>query len=299
MKLHNITSVLLMLVFVSHLSAQGLPDRYNRQRPVVVVCTEYPPYVALDSDGQPSGNYIDDMRAATDRMGIPCQFIVKEWAEALNMFEEGKADLIFADINSFDTSGYFISVITDYHHASGDSIVEVHFVGKDRQLVEQIDDQLMRLRQIGELSTNHILLQHPEGAESGGAPIPRYIAIATVLLSMVLGLVTLIIKLRIRRTARHSVMISKIISQVRQMERFYQSEDTQSTRDLMSRYEAILCHPFLAIAIYDINGHIIVHNEAMKKFNDADTFGHRQPLYNAKGEVINYIIAKSLPKEVI
>lgn len=297
MRLRYITTLLLLLAAVLHTAAQGLSDRYNRQHPVVVVCTEYPPYVALDANGQPAGSYVDDMRAATNRMGLPCQIIVKEWSEALKTFQEGRADLIFADIKSFDTLDFFVSVITDYHHESGDSVAEVHIVGKDRQLVEQIDDQLMRLRQLGELSTNHAVWQHGEGTEPGASPIAHYIAIAALLLSVVLGIIILLTKLRIRSTARHNVTLSKLIVQAQQMKRFYPSEDTQAARDLMPRYEAILCHPFLAIAIYDNNGRIIVHNEAMRKINDANIFSCRRPLYNAKGEVINYIVSKSLPKE--
>ena len=57
------------------------------------------------------------------------------------------------------------------------------------------------------------------------------------------------------------------------------------------KYEAIITNPFVAIAFYDKNGRLIEMNETMRRARHDDTTNLRQPLYNADGEVTNYIVA--------
>jgi hypothetical protein len=79
------------------------------------------------------------------------------------------------------------------------------------------------------------------------------------------------------------------------MEQFYAVEDNRAARNLINKYNAILCNPFVAISFYDNNGHLIVENQAMKELGDKDIALSRQPLYNAEGEVTNFFVAIRRP----
>jgi hypothetical protein len=60
---------------------------------------------------------------------------------------------------------------------------------------------------------------------------------------------------------------------------------------LKKKYEAVMSNPFVAIAFYDKDGRLIEMNETMKRSRRDTKVLQRQPLYNADGEVSNYIVA--------
>ena len=97
----------------------------------------------------------------------------------------------------------------------------------------------------------------------------------------------------------------------------------QAARDISRKYDAILSDPFVAMSFYDNKGTLIDHNEAMNNLLhgiDSSLFKeifkpeehkdlrvtrhlyypeygidkyvecHIQPLYNAKGEIANYLM---------
>ena len=64
----------------------------------------------------------------------------------------------------------------------GIPISEVHVVGRDRQLVEQIDDQYSRLKQRGEIATIQDRWFHPERIEEESDPYWLYITIGILIL---------------------------------------------------------------------------------------------------------------------
>ena len=67
--------------------AQSLSEKYNKDRPVVVVCDwDKPPYEYQNDQGEPAGLNIDVMRAVMKQLGIPCKFLLKEWGNAIKAF---------------------------------------------------------------------------------------------------------------------------------------------------------------------------------------------------------------------
>ena len=71
--------------------AQSLSEKYNKDRPVVVVCDwDKPPYEFLDDKGMPSGSNIDVLSAVMRELGVPVKFVMKEWSIALKTFHTGK-----------------------------------------------------------------------------------------------------------------------------------------------------------------------------------------------------------------
>jgi signal transduction histidine kinase len=100
-----LTACLLTPVVVA---AQSLTDRYNKKRPLVVVCDwDKAPYEFLNDQGQPAGSNIDLLRAITNELGIPCEFVMKEWTTAIKTFERGEADIILANVRRYRSSRFY------------------------------------------------------------------------------------------------------------------------------------------------------------------------------------------------
>lgn len=83
---------------------------YDADHPLVIVGDwDKPPYEFQDEKGQPAGINIDVMRAVFDRLGIPCKFMLKEWANAIKTFERGDADIILANAKRYRKAPYVFS----------------------------------------------------------------------------------------------------------------------------------------------------------------------------------------------
>ena len=106
---------IILIFIICHLSlitsqAQALSEKYNAKRPVVMVCDwDKPPYEYLNDKGEPAGSNIDAMRAVMKELGIPIQFMMKEWSVALKTFERGNADIIIANARRYRKEPYIVS----------------------------------------------------------------------------------------------------------------------------------------------------------------------------------------------
>ena len=279
MRQRYISLLALLLVTVIQMSAQTLNDRYNRQRPVVIILDE--------------SHYCEAIvKAVANELGLPCQIVTKDKDEARQALEQGKADIILADNRDYQNPACFVSKnVIHYSQANDSSITETRMIGKDRQLVETLDDEFTRLKESGYISLIQERWTHPERAIPEAQPIGLYIAYILFALAAILLLLTLLLTLHNRRTCRNANALREIIRQVPHLEHFYDVEDNQAAHDLIHKYDAILCNPFVAISFYDHNGRFIIENEAMRQLGDIDTAPYRQPLYNAEGEVTNYFVA--------
>lgn len=270
---------LLLLSGLLQAQAQALTDRYTRQRPVVVV----------------SGNdhHSDITRCVTNALGLPCQFITGSDAEAKEALERGQADLIISNGHSETTAGRYASKsIVSYSRVNTDSIAAMRFMGRDRQLIEQLDDQYTRLRESGKIADIEKHWEHPELASpQNEEKAMMTIADVLLILSGILFLLNMILLWHIRATRRHSAEVREMMTQTNQMNQYYAIEDSQAAHDLVHKYEALLSNPFLAISFYDNNGKLVAQNEAMKRLGHETVVAQRQPLYNAEGRVINYFVA--------
>ena len=270
---------LLLLSGLLQAQAQALTDRYTRQRPVVVV----------------SGNdhHSDITRCVTNALGLPCQFIAGSDAEAKEALERGQADLIISNVHSEATAGRYASKsIVSYNRVNTDSIAAMRFMGRDRQLIEQLDDQYTRLRESGKIADIEKHWEHPELASpQNEEKAVMTIADVLLILSGILFLLNMILLWHIRATRRHSAEVREMMTQTNQMNQYYAIEDSQAAHDLVHKYEALLSNPFLAISFYDNNGKLVAQNEAMKRLGHETVVAQRQPLYNAEGRVINYFVA--------
>ena len=275
--------LILLLAIIFQMSAQTLNERYNRQRPVVIILDE--------------SHYCEAIvKAVANELGLPCQIVTKDKDEARQALEQGKADIILADNRDYQNPACFVSKnVIQYSQANDSSITETRMIGKDRQLVETLDDEFTRLKESGYISLIQERWTHPERAIPEAQPIGLYIAYILFALAAILLLLTLLLTLHNRRTCRNANAIREIIRQVPHLEHFYDVEDNQAAHDLIHKYDAILCNPFVAISFYDHNGRFIIENDAMRQLGEIDTTSYRQPLYNADGEVTNYFVAIRRP----
>lgn len=271
-------TAILTLSAVVNLSAQALSDRYNKKRPVVVVTN--------------SDHYIDVTKAVAEKLDVACRFVTKNNKEAKLDFEQGKADLLITDGNGFTAPGLFASKsIIDYRRVGADSLAIIRFVGKDRQLIDQIDDYYTRLKQDGDIAVIEKRWEHPELVGPQEETMVLTFADALLVISAILLVISLVLLWHIRATRRHTSEVSEMMTQTKQMSHYYAIEDNQAAHDLYHKYETILENPFLAIAFYDSKGRMIVENEAMKRMGHEQIAENRQPLYNAEGQVANYFVA--------
>lgn len=274
--------VLLFLGTVLQTSAQALTDRYNKQRPLIVVCN--------------NDHYIEITKAVTNALDLPCQFIIKDEDEAKKAFEQGDADLIITNAGNCRMPNRITSKsIIHYSRLSSDTIAEIRYVSNDRQLIEQMDDEYMRMKQNGDIAAIEKRWEHPELAKPQNETTAITITDSLLVLSAILFLIALILLWHIRATRRHTAEISEMMTQTKQMSHYYAIEDNQAAHDLEQKYKTILCNPFLAIAFYDKDGQLIVENDAMKQSGHQHTADDRQPLYNAEGQITNYLVAIRRP----
>ena len=105
-----IYSIAILLAVGTRMQAQPLSEKYNANRPVVVVCDwDKPPYEFLNDKGQPAGSNIDVMRAVMKELNLPVKFVMKEWSIALKTFEREGADLILANARRYRHAPYVVS----------------------------------------------------------------------------------------------------------------------------------------------------------------------------------------------
>ena len=212
-------TMLILLASVLQTSAQALTDRYNRQRPVVIVCNrDNPPYEFLNDHGEPAGVNVDVIKAVMNKLGLPCTFTMKEWIVAQDTFGSGDADLILADGRDYKGNTYDVSEnVINYSRVSKDSVAEIHFIGRDRQLIEQMDDQYSRLKQNGDIAEIQNRWLHPERVHTDYSRLVLYFAIALILAAAILWLFIHLVIRHVRRVSRKSSELNEMISRALHM----------------------------------------------------------------------------------
>ena len=223
MKYRYITATLLLLATVIQAAAQALTDRYTRQHPVVVTCQwEDPPYEFLNDEGNPAGMNVDIIKAVMEKLDLPCLFVMKDMEVAIDIFERDDADLILADSRSYENaSAYCISEnVVAYERHKGKAVTGLHFISRDRQLIDQIDDQYSRLKQKGDIATIQDRWLHPDRVKPDTTPVFLYISAAALLIAVILYLFIWLTKKHVNRVARNSTELNEMMSKALHMGNF-------------------------------------------------------------------------------
>ena len=223
MKYRYITATLLLLATVIQAAAQALTDRYTRQHPVVVTCQwEDPPYEFLNDEGNPAGMNVDIIKAVMEKLDLPCLFVMKDMEVAIDIFERDDADLILADSRSYkNASAYCISKnVVAYERHKGKAVTGLHFISRDRQLIDQIDDQYSRLKQKGDIATIQDRWLHPERVKPDVTPIILNIVIALLLFAALLCLFIWVIRRHVKSVTRNSRELNEMMIKALHMGNF-------------------------------------------------------------------------------
>ncbi len=213
MRIRHITTTLILLAVALQMSAQALTDRYNKQRPVIIASDfTAPPYLFINDKGELAGINADIVKMVMERLNLPYAFIIKGASDGPNDFDSGKADLILTNYRQYIQTPAIISKkVLSYNRISSDSVVEVHFIGRDRQLIEQIDDQYARLRQNGDIADIKNRWMHPERVKSDVVPIVLYTALGLLFIAFVLYLLILMTRKHVVFVTRKSAELNEMI----------------------------------------------------------------------------------------
>ena len=78
------------LLALSAITARAqLSEKFTADRPLVIVSDiEFPPYEFGNTYGEATGFNIDVLHAILNQMRIPHKFVMKEWSQASQMFED-------------------------------------------------------------------------------------------------------------------------------------------------------------------------------------------------------------------
>ena len=155
--------------------AQSLSEKYNKDRPVVVVCDwDKPPYEFLDDKGMPSGSNIDVLSAVMRELGVPVKFVMKEWSIALKTFERGDADIILANARRYRNSKYSISEnIVNYNrirvamHSDSVGMISMKQLEREGAVFKPGDYSAYYFMDGDTINTNFIEFQTPKVALMG------------------------------------------------------------------------------------------------------------------------------------
>ena len=99
-------------------------------------------------------------------------------------------------------------------------ISEIHIIGRDRQLIEQIDDQYSRLKQSGEIAAIQDRWFHPERVHDHSSPIVYYIIVAILLLTALCYFFARLAKAHVRSAARKSTELNSMMFKALHMGNF-------------------------------------------------------------------------------
>jgi polar amino acid transport system substrate-binding protein len=99
MKCLNKRLLLLAIIIVFSFCLTSCGSNTNQEttgdRPVVIVGSEdYPPFISMDSNGDPSGLDIDILREAFGRIGYDINFVEIEWENKDDLLESGEVDCV-------------------------------------------------------------------------------------------------------------------------------------------------------------------------------------------------------------
>lgn len=119
-------------------------------------------------------------------------------------------------------------------------ISEIHVVGRDRQLIESIDDQYSRLKQSGEIENLQNRWFHPERVQGETSPVVIYIILAILLLAAIFYLFNRLAKAHVRSVTRNSSELNEMMYKALHMGNFNVMEYDIANDRMTNRYGHIL-----------------------------------------------------------
>ncbi len=315
----------LLMLAIATLLSYGIAssqsyNTYDQDHPVIVVCNwDFAPYEFNNDQGEADGFNVQLLTTIFRELKIPCQFVMKEWYQAQEMFEQHNADLIIDPVYKYHGRPYILSrnilnyyqlkmasapdvepvnqikalsatdtlilkendystgrivderqldIPIEYHSAKEavmgisngkykyfiwgkyplqwqiktlalDSLTlsdidipdgEMRIVGYDKELIDLIDDEYARLEQSGKLVNLHDTWFHPERKHNDTSPIALIVLAGIIIVTIIVFLMSRLIKVRLRTAVRKSNEINSMMTQAVNMGNLIVIEFDMETR---------------------------------------------------------------------
>lgn len=143
-------------------------------------------------------------------------------------------------------------------------ISEVHIIGRDRKLIEEIDDHYSRLKQSGEIERINNHWMHPDSEKVKAPPLAVFSIVFSVIITLLSFLLYHFTRKRVLHTAKTLADVDNIIDKLENLELAPVSADQPEDRELQYKYEALFNIPLISMSFYDEGGWPLVINDAMK-----------------------------------
>ena len=162
----------------------------------------------------------------------------------------------------------------------GIPISEIHIIGRDRDLIEQIDDQYSRLKQRGEIAAIQDRWFHPERVHDQSSPTVYYIIVAVLLLTALCYFFAWLAKAHVRSAVRKSTELNDMMYKALHMGNFdVMVYDIKNDR-MTNRYGSILPKEGLTLEQFTSHIHPTQRQEFSQKMKRLTEGRERQFVLN-------------------
>lgn len=150
-------------------------------------------------------------------------------------------------------------------------ISEVHIIGRDPKLIEEIDDHYSRLKESGEIERINNHWVHPDREKVKAPPLAVFAIVFSVIIVFMSFLFYHFTRRRVQDIAKELSDVDNIIEKVVQLNEELGKSDQlhdakeQAYHELQYKYETLFNIPLISMSFYDEGGWPIVINDAMKE----------------------------------
>jgi len=150
-------------------------------------------------------------------------------------------------------------------------ISEIHFIGRNQELIDEIDDHYSRMKQRGEIESIHNRWFHPERVQSSTPPVAVYAILAILVLIAVAYMLYRLSKANVSKNTRAATDLNSMMTKALEMEQHVYNTPSASSRQepglehLQLMYDSLFNTPLIAMAFYDKDGWPLQVNDAMKQ----------------------------------
>lgn len=147
-------------------------------------------------------------------------------------------------------------------------VSQIHIIGRDEDLINDIDDVYSRLKQSGEIENINHKWQHHE--EDDGLPnisLTAYIILGIILLTIFCYLLNRLAQSHVRKAARHSTELNEMMLKALHMGRFYVMQYDIAHQRFTNHYGSFLPKDGMSLKDFVDHIHPTEQQEFMKKMD--------------------------------
>ena len=147
-------------------------------------------------------------------------------------------------------------------------VSDVHIIGRDKDLIDEIDDIYSRLKQSGEVEVINTRWLHPEKITvSQQVPISVIIILIIILLTIFCYLLTRLAQSHAKKASHNSMELNEMMYKALHMGRFYVMQYDIAHDQFTNRYGTFLPHKGLSLEEFIAHIHPMEQEEFRSKMN--------------------------------